>query len=277
MRPVLVNVGCGETWHPDWVNFDASPCHPSIRPLDARGRLPFESGSVDVCYSSHVLEHLGRVEAEHFVGECARVLKPGGILRLVVPDLEMIAREYLAVLDDVRAGGRTRSADYDWILLELLDQVGRDRSGGEMARYLARTDLENRTYIRSRIGEEASGSKDAAAGATAFQRLRRRPVLQIVRAARVSLATFAARVIAGRAVARSVRVGVFRDSGEVHKWMYDRYSLSKLLGGAGFTEVQKRQASESDILRFNEYGLDEVRGKPRKPDSLYMEAIRARS
>lgn len=56
--------------------------------------FPWSSNSIDVCYSSHTLEHLDRDDGMHFLRECHRVLKPGGILRVVVPDLNAIVSKY---------------------------------------------------------------------------------------------------------------------------------------------------------------------------------------
>src|SRR5262245_41816323 len=112
------NVGCGATPTEGWLNFDNSI---SVRLAgwtlllsilkslglasqdalkfaaivrlkgvvwaDASRRIPVQSESLDVVYSSHMLEHLDPREAECFLNEIRRVLKPGGIIRLVVPDL----------------------------------------------------------------------------------------------------------------------------------------------------------------------------------------------
>ncbi len=61
--------------------------------------LPFEDASVDAVYHSHFLEHLERDVAPGFVAEVHRVLKPGGIHRVAVPDLEWLCRAYLDDLD----------------------------------------------------------------------------------------------------------------------------------------------------------------------------------
>jgi hypothetical protein len=62
-------------------------------------------------------------------------------------------------------------------------------------------------------------------------------------------------------------------SGEVHQWMYDRYSLKKILGETGFVDIQQCCADQSEIPNFNSYLLDiEPNGKIRKPDSFFMEA-----
>jgi hypothetical protein len=69
------------------------------------------------------------------------------------------------------------------------------------------------------------------------------------------------------------QISQFRLSGEVHQWMYDRYSLGVLLRDAGFQNIQVCRADESDIPNFGSYLLDiEADGSVRKPDSLFMEA-----
>jgi ubiquinone/menaquinone biosynthesis C-methylase UbiE len=67
-----------------------------IRYADATKRIPFGDDAVSVVYSSHMLEHLDRAEAKSFMRECYRVLKPGGKLRVAVPDLFPLARAYVA-------------------------------------------------------------------------------------------------------------------------------------------------------------------------------------
>jgi predicted SAM-dependent methyltransferase len=125
MHVLRVNVGCGPSPTPGWANIDNSPSLALARVPQAgtallervgligaeqarmvrvartgavrRGRadrLPFADGTVSVVYSSHMLEHLGRDEARAFLLECHRVLCPGGMLRLVVPDLERYVSAY---------------------------------------------------------------------------------------------------------------------------------------------------------------------------------------
>jgi len=117
-----VNLGCGLQTPSGWVNVDGSynarlAKHPFLRralawlnllPSDAlnipwsasifihdiRKPLPFADGSVAAIYASHVFEHLYREEAQRLVKESLRVLATGGVLRVVVPDLEAIIEEY---------------------------------------------------------------------------------------------------------------------------------------------------------------------------------------
>jgi SAM-dependent methyltransferase len=67
----------------------------NIMVQNLRKGLPFESQSVDVVYHSHFLEHLDRDAAVKFLREVKRTLKPGGIQRIVVPDLENIVKAYI--------------------------------------------------------------------------------------------------------------------------------------------------------------------------------------
>src|SRR5713101_878977 len=61
--------------------------------------IPFLTESVDAVYHSHFLEHLDRGAARQFLLEVKRVLRPGGIQRIVVPDLEKLCRAYVAHCD----------------------------------------------------------------------------------------------------------------------------------------------------------------------------------
>ena len=121
-----VNVGCGRSPTKGWRNFDNSPSlrlarcpffprllfkvgildkaqyefvqfarRNSIEYGDAVRRLPISDSSVDVLYSSHMIEHLDREEAILFLRECQRILKSEGILRLAVPDLKKLVKQYL--------------------------------------------------------------------------------------------------------------------------------------------------------------------------------------
>lgn len=63
---------------------------------DLRRGIPAGDESVDAVYHSHLLEHLDRQQVPRFLAEFRRVLKPGDVHRLVVPDLERIATRYLS-------------------------------------------------------------------------------------------------------------------------------------------------------------------------------------
>jgi SAM-dependent methyltransferase len=77
---------------PEWAN---EPWPENVVVHDLRKGLPFPDDFAAAIYGSHILEHLYLDEAERLLAECFRVLRPGGILRLVVPDLRAVVDEYL--------------------------------------------------------------------------------------------------------------------------------------------------------------------------------------
>jgi predicted SAM-dependent methyltransferase len=89
-----LHLGCGDRFIAGFVHVDARPLpHVDIvTPLD---RLPmFPDGSASLVYASHVLEHFPRHETLAVLKEWARVLEPGGLLRLAVPDFEKLIQVY---------------------------------------------------------------------------------------------------------------------------------------------------------------------------------------
>lgn len=272
----MLNIGCGGTYHPDWVNLDVAPADPNVQTVNINNGLPFSSESATACYSSHVLEHLDKAGARNLIAECSRVLKRGGVIRLAVPDLEAMAREYLRILDAVTSGDASRELDYDWIMLELYDQTVRNSSGGDMARFLADLSEKDRLFVRARIGVEAEGfwaPKRALPRAYQLNTLVKKMRLgKLLKRLREKLAGRLVYLIAGKTAYKSFKMGSFRASGEVHQWMYDRYSLKRLLENAGFIDVKICTANESRIPEYEKYSLDVLNGVVRKPDSLYVEA-----
>lgn len=289
MKLNYVNLGCGGRFHPDWINVDFSSVSSEVIEHDLRRGIPLDTGTMDVVYHAHVLEHFTRPEANSFMKECYRVLKPGGIIRIAVPDLESIAREYLRKLEGAIGGNKSDAADYEWIMLEMFDQMVRNSSGGEMAAYLAQPELPNEPYILERIGEEGRGLRMQLLNEQAVReyqtpesetvkipmnvRLRKLPSMLLFRLKSL-------RFTSGRKLheqnSETAAIGIFRKSGEIHQWMYDRYSLSKMLDGMGFKEIRETTAFDSRIPDWNGYGLESVNGEVLKPDSLFMEAIKPR-
>ena len=264
----LVNVGCGRQIHPAWCNLDLTACAPGVIEHDLRQGLPFDVDTCDAVYHSHVLEHLRPEEASRLLSECFRVLKPGGTLRIAVPDLEGIARQYLSTLE-AAADDPSAIADHQWMTVELLDQLVRTRSGGQMRHYFEDEHLLNRPFIRSRIGSEIAGWGDGSVRTGLGTRLKR-AVGKIQRGAALA----AARLTLGRQGYQDLKEVLFRRSGEVHQWMYDRISLQRLLQSHGFVEICRCSATESRISNFAGYELDAVDGEVRKPDSLFVEATK---
>ncbi len=77
------------------LRLSAIAAEKGIRWADAR-HLPVPDKSVEILYSSHMLEHLDRIAAEDFLREATRVLVRGGHIRIAVPDLKRRVDEYVA-------------------------------------------------------------------------------------------------------------------------------------------------------------------------------------
>jgi len=132
-----INVGCGQTPTKGWRNFDNSLSlrlakipflvtllyrvrlleksqyqfiqfvrSNKIEYGDVTKGLQLSNSSVDVLYSSHLLEHLDQNETATFLKEARRILRSGGIIRLTVPDLHKQVRQYVETGDaDIFIGG----------------------------------------------------------------------------------------------------------------------------------------------------------------------------
>jgi predicted SAM-dependent methyltransferase len=96
--PLRLHLGSGRSPKSGWVNLDLFG-DPVDLAWDLRRRLPLKEGSVDTIFQEHLLEHFTLEKGLALTRECYRVLKPGGVLRVGVPDAKAYARAY------VRGGG----------------------------------------------------------------------------------------------------------------------------------------------------------------------------
>ncbi len=282
--PTLLNLGCGRRFHPAWLNLDLHPTDPLVTAGNVlSGRLPFPDASFDVVYHSHLLEHLPAEAALPFLKECRRVLQPGGVLRVVVPDLEQIAQLYLQAVSDARRGDESGKQRHEWLTLELLDQLTRERSGGRMLRYLKGEGQDN-AFAWNRLGADAEPLRRSLENGAACRKEIGQERNPILRQPANWWQRWKARLSTGwreRLVRwllgedyRLLPAARFRRSGELHRWMYDRCSLANLLESAGFQEVALVSPTESAIPHWDQFHLDTLPDWTiAKPDSLYMEAF----
>lgn len=89
-----LHLGCWKRYIPGFVHVDLFDM-PHIDYVSSVDALPmFEDGVADLVYSSHLLEYWDRQEAPRVLEEWRRVLKPGGVLRLAVPDFDALIKVY---------------------------------------------------------------------------------------------------------------------------------------------------------------------------------------
>ena len=265
----LLNVGCGNHFHSEWTNVDLISDSTDVIAYDITTGLPFVNNSFDAVYHSHVLEHLHRSHGIELLHECFRILKPGGIARIVVPDLEKIAMLYLEKHNRAWQGDEQAQTDYDWMKLELIDQMVRNQSGGQMGPYMADPEIRNSEFVRSRVGDEYKLCQPYQPDDS-----KRRVVQSTITATktlRVKIARKIVKWLLGSNAEVAFTEGLFRNSGEVHRWMYDRYSLRNLCECMGFVSFRILDAHTSQIAEFGSYELDIVNNNVRKPDSLFVE------
>lgn len=267
----LVNVGCGRTVHPEWVNIDLVPSAPGVIKHNLCCGLPFADDQVDAIYHSHVLEHLGPEQGERMLRECYRVLRPGGILRIVVPDLEQIAKLYLDYHQRAWQGDHEATQRYEWIKLELIDQMVRCNSGGKMGPYLVQLNGPDAEFVRSRLGQEVLQAVEFERSRKGQEAAKTPSLKHRIKNLRERFALWSVGRILGRNAAAAFAESLFRNRGEIHRWMYDRYSLQTVCNKLGFTNFQVQSAESSLIPEFDRYQLDREGSAVRKPDSLFCE------
>jgi predicted SAM-dependent methyltransferase len=95
--PIKLHLGCGTVYKEGWINVDNNSDN-NIQKIDInwdlRMPLPFPDNSADFIYNEHFLEHLTVEEGISSIKDYYRVLKPGGVMRIAMPDLENIILAY---------------------------------------------------------------------------------------------------------------------------------------------------------------------------------------
>jgi len=155
----------------------------------------------------------------------------------------------------------------DGEILEMYDQTVRKSSGGEMMNYLTKKEIKNEEYVFQRIGEEGRHIRkqlQAIKNNNGFLDQLKKLIVQIANG----------NMFISKKKRAYYEIGKFRMSGEIHQWMYDRYSLTNLLLQCGFMQVEVKNAFISKIPDWNSFELDSKDGVVFKPDSLFIEAVK---
>jgi predicted SAM-dependent methyltransferase len=272
-----LNLGCGTRCLDNWINIDFIKSRKGVIAHNLLKGIPYPDEYFDVVYSSHVLEHFTKKQGEFFIKECFRVLKKNGVLRIVVPDLEQIVKSYINQLELARnEENEIKHENYSWSVLELFDQTVREFSGGQMKSLWTKDIIINESFIVERVGNEFVDFR------TKFLEERRsnsslkfNSLKKIAKSIIEKIRCFFVQLTKEIKIFKIFNLGKFRLGGEVHKWMYDSYSLGYLLKSKNFTRIYIVDAYSSEIPNWESHQwLDVENGSIRKPDSLFMEAIK---
>ena len=93
-KQIKLHLGCGGKNIDGFINIDVRQI-PGVDYIDdIKSLSKFKNNSIDLIYASHVLEHFGRNEYKNVLNRWYELLKPGGTLRLAVPDIEKVVMYY---------------------------------------------------------------------------------------------------------------------------------------------------------------------------------------
>jgi len=273
MNASYLNVACGNCFVADelWLNLDFAPASSVVKQANLLARLPCPDNSLKLVYSSHFLEHIPYSEVRHFLSECYRVLATEGVIRLVVPDLENICREYLRCRD---AGEHDKA---DFCIIELLDQAVRTKVGGRLGEYfkmIRQNPLEFAEmieYVKQRTGEDVLNAPSILSlpPMTILHKVKRKLSQKLLSTWIYFLTSLMPSAFRQQNIS-------YASVGEKHAWMWDFYTLSAKLAEAGFGNIQRMEFHTSNVTDFPLVPLDmNPDGTPRKGrSSLYVEAVK---
>lgn len=268
-QPDKLNLGCGDIYvtDEDWLNYDYLPHSDNVKKIDLGKPFPLKSETFVLVYSSHFLEHLTSTTLKLVLQESFRVLKKGGIIRIVVPDFDEMIQRY----QDLKTREPLQSR---FVKAEILDQLVRGQSGGRLVEYyrLAENNSTLAKFITLRNGHVFSPRKSNYVmtarklfsgdfyGAVT-RRLSRKYFLFLVE---LMPSAYRHNLVSKAHV------------GELHKWVFDFEELADLLHQEGFDEVKRVGADTSQFLGFPYFPLDlDEEGRIRKgEESMYVEAMK---
>lgn len=276
MKYCFINLACGQVFidNCNWINFDYVNSSESVKKANLLKRLPIKQEIADLVYSSHFLEHIPRPKVNDFLNEILRILKPGGVVRFVLPDLENMANSYV----NLRKQGDHQKADF--LVLEMIDQCVRITGGGELGVFFSKIKSNPDQYkfmsefVRERTGDDLTLSSFKQKQKYNFVSKNLKSILASI-IHRIQKYWIKIVLLALPSAFRDQNISL-ASIGERHHWIWDFYSLKKILEEVGFLEVKRLSASTSIVKDFPFYPLDiDDEGKPRKgAESMYVEAIK---
>jgi predicted SAM-dependent methyltransferase len=267
MDKKFLNLACGDYFvdSNEWVNIDWAPKSNKVKQANLLIKLPFPNETFDFVYCSHFIEHVSVENLHNFINECNRVLKIDGRIRLVLPDLENIAREYISNID------KNLQIFAEFNVVEMIDQCVRKKSGGELIKWykISQTNPELMAYVSKRTGYSLSSKINRKNSfVSRVRNLSWKSALIKTQRIYVEILLYMLpKWYKENHISRTA-------TGEQHVWMHDFNSIQKLLSRTGFISIYKLDAQNSKEKNFPIYPLDvDASGISRKgEESMYIEA-----
>lgn len=94
MQSRKIHLACGKNVLKGWENYDLFPCNNSVTKIDLLQKMNFEDNSIDFIFFEHAIEHFDEVDGFHIIQECYRILKKGGVMRILTPSLDTYVRRF---------------------------------------------------------------------------------------------------------------------------------------------------------------------------------------
>ena len=250
-----LNIACGSNYikQPDWVNLDYKRAD-GVKKYNLLKKLPFQDSSFDAVYCSHFVEHIPLRKIDSFLQECMRVIKPGGVLRIVMPDYFFLCKEFIKNFEN---------QDFEkanFIKILTLDQCVRTNRGGYLKKYLLdvhnNDDQDLKEYILEIIGEDFEAMNNSM---TLFEQLNFSNFFKLLEILWIYLiSSFLPSAFKNQNVS-------FTSVGEKHTWLYEEESFKRKLIENNFKEVLFPSFDESYLGNlFHELDVHPTNKKPRK-------------
>jgi len=267
-QKLFLNLACGDYFisSSSWENVDWATKSREIKQINLLEKFPYLDGSFEIVYCSHFVEHIPYAQLQFFLEECYRVLKKHGVIRLVLPDFENIAREYIKNLDE----HNFQYAEFN--IIEMIDQCVRAKSGGRLVEYYRGvSEVEFQKYISRRTGYIfKKNSTTRSYSLMLFKKI-------TIRKIQFKIQKFFIGIIIASLPKWYVQNHISNvETGELHRWVYDFNSVRNVLNQVSFHSVIKLDAFTSLHMQFPNIPLDvDEKGNIRKGiESMYIEAVK---
>ena len=273
-KKLFLNVACGNIYKKSstWINLDIVSRNKHVKKFDLLKKLPFKSETIDAIYCAHFLEHVPVCKVKSFLEECFRILKNDGVLRLVLPDFEALAREYLK---QIKLKNFIKSKI---VLTLIIDQCVRKEPGGELnkfyntllnEKYERKDEIKYLNYLNGINFLEKKKKKIKKNFFFYFE-----IILFLIKEKLINywirlVVFFLPKVFVDQNV-------TFARIGELHHWIWDFNSLHDYLKNIGFNKIKKLTYNRTSNKNFKLDAFDKNKRnkKTRGIESMYIEGIK---